>query len=99
MASGAGAERPTHGVVRIGQLPGQFLRHRTGEVWKDADDGSVLFKADATWRKLQGQGDGNGVSFEASNFPGSFLRHRGGLFFSEPLATQLDRDDATFHER
>ncbi|WP_374565537.1 family 43 glycosylhydrolase [Ideonella sp.] len=80
-------------------FPGHYLRHRNGEVWKDASDGSALFKADATWRKRPGQGDGAGVSFEASNFPGSFLRHRNGLFYSEALGTPLDRDDATFYER
>jgi len=80
-------------------FPGDYLRHRNGEVWKDRSDGSAGFKADATWRKRPGAADADGVSFEAWNAPGRFLRHRHGLFFSEPLASPLDRRDATFRER
>ena len=35
-------------------LPGQYLRHRAGEVWLDPDDGSQLFKEEATFLLAQG---------------------------------------------
>ncbi|MES2931957.1 MAG: family 43 glycosylhydrolase [Pseudomonadota bacterium] len=80
-------------------FPGTYLRHRNGEVWKDASDGSAGFRNDATWRKKQGVGNGDGVSFESVNFPGNYLRHRNSLFYSEPVSSTLDRNDATFWER
>jgi len=80
-------------------FPGQYLRHRNGEIWKDASDGSALFKADATWRKVQGVGNGDQVSFESYNFPGNYIRHRNYLLYSEPASSALDKADATFSER
>ncbi|MFE5512407.1 AbfB domain-containing protein [Streptomyces sp. NPDC056529] len=52
--------------------PGQYLRHREFRVYKEAGDGSALFKADATWCAVQGSG---GVRLSAANFPGQYLRH------------------------
>lgn len=52
--------------------PGQYLRHREFRVYKEAGDGSALFRADATWCAVQGSG---GVRLSASNFPGQYLRH------------------------
>lgn len=52
--------------------PGQFLRHRDFRVHRDANDNSALFKADATWCAVAGNG---GVRFTSANLPGSYLRH------------------------
>ncbi|MET9932553.1 MULTISPECIES: AbfB domain-containing protein [unclassified Streptomyces] len=52
--------------------PGQYLRHRDFRVYKEAGDGSALFRADATWCAVRGSG---GVRLSASNFPGQYLRH------------------------
>lgn len=52
--------------------PGEFLRHREFRVRRDADDNSALFKADATWCAVAGDG---GVRFTSANLPGSYLRH------------------------
>lgn len=51
---------------------GEFLRHREFRVRRDANDNSALFKADATWCAVVGNG---GVRFTSANLPGSYLRH------------------------
>ncbi|MFJ6700609.1 AbfB domain-containing protein [Streptomyces sp. NPDC091272] len=52
--------------------PGQYLRHRDFRVYKEAGDGSDLFKADATFCAVAGNG---GVRLSAYNFAGQYLRH------------------------
>lgn len=52
--------------------PGEFLRHRDFRVRRDANDGSALFKADATWCPVARSG---GVRLTSANLPGSYLRH------------------------
>ncbi|MEV1011383.1 AbfB domain-containing protein [Streptomyces sp. NPDC049881] len=54
--------------------PGQFLRHADSRVRLAADDGSDLFRQDATFCARRGV-NATGVTFEAINQPGSFLRH------------------------
>jgi hypothetical protein len=80
-------------------FPGQYLRHRNGEVWIDPYSDTNLYKADATWWKRPGLSDANLVSFESYNFPGQYLRHRDYLLYKEAITTDLDRRDATFLER
>lgn len=55
-------------------FPGHFLRHRDSRLRKDANDGSALFAADATFCPRAGRA-GGGTSLESANFPGAFLRH------------------------
>ncbi|XVV00287.1 AbfB domain-containing protein [Actinosynnema sp. CA-248983] len=43
-------------------------------VCNSPDDGSALFRADATFCARPGVG-GTGVTFESINLPGSYLRH------------------------
>ncbi|MES2933612.1 MAG: AbfB domain-containing protein [Pseudomonadota bacterium] len=81
-------------------FPGQFLRHRNGEIWKDASDGSTLFAGDATWKVRAGLNNPNQVSFESFNFAGNFIRHRDFLLYSEaitPASSAIDKGDATFN--
>ncbi|MGW4458106.1 AbfB domain-containing protein [Streptomyces albidoflavus] len=52
--------------------PGEYLRHRESRVRRDADDGTQLFKADATWCAVPGEG---GVRLSSLNMSGSYLRH------------------------
>ncbi|MFI5756274.1 AbfB domain-containing protein [Streptomyces sp. NPDC051569] len=52
--------------------PGEYLRHQNFRVRRDPNDGSAVFRADATWCAVAGSG---GVRFSASNFPESYLRH------------------------
>ncbi|MEW1901511.1 AbfB domain-containing protein [Streptomyces sp. NPDC086147] len=54
--------------------PGRFLRHADSRVRTAADDGSALFRQDATFCARPGVG-GTGVTFESLNVPGAYLRH------------------------
>ncbi|MFC9056639.1 AbfB domain-containing protein [Streptomyces sp. NPDC057074] len=54
--------------------PGRFLRHADSRVRTATDDGSALFRQDATFCARPGIG-GPGVTFESVNIPGSYLRH------------------------
>lgn len=77
-------------------FPNAYLRHRNGEIWLDAYDGSALFKSDATFYKRPGLANSNYVSFESFNFPGSYIRHRNSLLYSESGSGSLFNSDATF---
>lgn len=54
--------------------PGDYLRHRNYQLYRQHDDGSALFAADATFCPQAGR-SGQGTSFAAANFPDRFLRH------------------------
>ncbi|MET7509671.1 AbfB domain-containing protein [Streptomyces albidoflavus] len=54
--------------------PGRYLRHADSRVRTAEDDGSALFRADATFCARPGVG-ATGLTFESYNVPGSFLRH------------------------
>jgi len=77
-------------------FPNSYLRHRNGEVWLDANDGSTLFRQDATFNQRTGLANGGATSFESWNFPGRYLRHRNSLLYVESIFSDLDRQDATF---
>jgi hypothetical protein len=77
-------------------FPGHYLRHRNGQLWKDADDDSAIFKADATFYVRPGLADSSLVSFESYNFPDQYIRHRNYLLYSESVSSELDRSDVTF---
>ncbi|WP_425585142.1 AbfB domain-containing protein [Streptomyces vastus] len=57
---------------------GRYLRHYAFRIRLDNDDGSVLFQKDATFCPRSGSTPGS-VSLESYNYPGRYLRHRGGL--------------------
>jgi fructan beta-fructosidase len=65
-------------------FPGEYLRHRDGEIWKDPDDGTALFRADATWFRRPGLADVTLMSFESANYPGEFIAHHGNLLYRDP---------------
>ncbi|MCC8338993.1 AbfB domain-containing protein [Streptomyces sp. R1] len=50
------------------------MRHADSRVRTATDDGSALFRQDATFCARPGIG-GQGVTFESINIPGSYLRH------------------------
>ncbi|MFB8041121.1 AbfB domain-containing protein [Streptomyces hydrogenans] len=54
--------------------PGRYLRHADSRVRTATDDGTALFRQDATFCARPGIG-GTGVTFESLNIPGSYLRH------------------------
>jgi hypothetical protein len=53
---------------------GQYLRHSDYRVRRDANDGSALFKQDATFCPKPGL-SGTGITYESYNLRGSYLRH------------------------
>ncbi|MFD4669833.1 AbfB domain-containing protein [Lentzea sp. NPDC058450] len=55
-------------------FPGQFLRHSASRVRNSPNDGSALFRDDATFCARPGL-SGTGVTLESINKPGSYLRH------------------------
>jgi RNA polymerase sigma factor (sigma-70 family) len=74
------------------RLPdGQFLRHSSWRLRVFANDGSALFRGDATFCVRAGSVTGS-ISLESSNYPGWYLRHRG----NELWVDQAD-GSATFH--
>ena len=55
---------------------GLYLRHASWRVRLDPDQGTALFRSDATFCIKNGATAGT-VSLESSNYPGWFLHHRG----------------------
>jgi RNA polymerase sigma factor (sigma-70 family) len=55
---------------------GRYLRHLSWRVQLSQDEGTDLFRGDATFCVREGSVP-NSVSLESSNYPGAFLRHRG----------------------
>jgi hypothetical protein len=53
---------------------GSFLRHQNYQLYLQANDGSSLFAADATFCPQTGR-NGQGNSFPSSNFPDRLIRH------------------------
>lgn len=78
--------------------PGSYLRHRNGEIWLDANDGSAAFAADATWQLEPGLAASSLVSFESYNVTGEYIRQQDGLLYLTPVSTDADKADATFLE-
>jgi hypothetical protein len=77
----------------------EHLRHRHGRaVISQITDGSPLLdRQDATWIVRAGLADDAGVSFEASNLPGAFLRHQNGaVHLHHNDGTEQFAADATF---
>ncbi|WP_181772751.1 AbfB domain-containing protein [Amycolatopsis pittospori] len=52
--------------------PGQFLRHASSRIRKDANDGSAQFAGDATFCAREGAG---GTALESFNQRGAYIRH------------------------
>ena len=78
-------------------MPGHFMRHRDGEIFFDPDDGSDLFKQDATFFDVAGIRDPSMVSIRPYNYPNNFIRHKDGKLRFDPFdQTTLMAEDATF---
>jgi hypothetical protein len=83
--------------------PGHYLRHRNFRVRLDRDDGSALFKSDATFfrRAPLAGGSTRAVSLESSNLSRHYIRHQDyHLWLAPPDAgnQQTFPSDATFEE-
>jgi hypothetical protein len=55
-------------------FPGDFLRHQNFQLFRQPNDGSALFRSDATFCPQAGM-NGQGTSFASFNFPTRFIRH------------------------
>jgi beta-glucanase (GH16 family) len=77
-------------------FPTRYLRHRNSEAWLDTNDGSDLFRQDATFNQRPGLSSASSSSFESWNYPGRYLRHRGSLLYVEAVSGATALADATF---
>ncbi|MFJ4326775.1 AbfB domain-containing protein [Streptomyces tricolor] len=76
--------------------PGEYLRHRDFRVRREAGDASALYRADATWCPVRGDG---GIRLSAANFPGQYLRHIDAeLWLARSGGTHAWDDPRTFTE-
>jgi hypothetical protein len=60
--------------------PGQFLRHQNGRIKLAADDGSPLFKLDASFERVPGLA-GRESSLRSVNYPDAYIRHCSAKLF------------------
>ncbi|GAA1292489.1 family 43 glycosylhydrolase [Saccharothrix xinjiangensis] len=76
--------------------PGYYLRHRDYQLYVERDDGSSVFRGDASFTRRAGLADGTAVSFESQNFPGRYVRHNGTTLSVDAISDAVGRADATF---
>ncbi|MFI6148556.1 sigma-70 family RNA polymerase sigma factor [Streptomyces sp. NPDC051109] len=75
---------------------GRYLRHRDLRLQLSANDGSELFREDATFCPRPGAVAGS-VTLHAHNYPGSVLRHRdGGIWLDGSDGTRTFAGQASF---
>lgn len=75
---------------------GQYLRHSSWRLRTFADDGSALFRGDATFCPGPGATPGSMV-LQSSNYPGWFLHHRGSqLWVDQTNRTQQFLVESSF---
>jgi RNA polymerase sigma factor (sigma-70 family) len=104
-ADAAGRERATFEVipgladptcVSFRTQDGRYLRHASWRMRLGEDEGTELFRGDATFCVRVGSAP-DSVSFESFNYPGAFVRHRGTeLWLDRSDGSPGFRDDASF---
>jgi hypothetical protein len=80
-------------------VPGRYLRHYNYALRLDPNDGSAIFRADATFYRTAGLADATWNSFRSYNFPDRYVRHANNLLRIDPLSASSsvnDRQSATF---
>ncbi|MBB4948177.1 RNA polymerase sigma factor (sigma-70 family) [Kitasatospora gansuensis] len=78
---------------------GRYLRHRDLRLRLSTDDGSELFREDATFCPRPGA-VADSVTLRAHNYPGSVLRHRdGGIWLDGSDGTRAFAGQASFFVR
>ena len=76
--------------------PGRWLRHYSYRLRIDPNDGSALFKSDATFCVEPGL-TGTGFTFRSKNFPDRVIRHRNYELWIDPVTSGgTFAADATF---
>jgi RNA polymerase sigma factor (sigma-70 family) len=92
-----GLSSPT--CVSFRARDGRFLRHSSWRLRLSQDEGSELFRGDATFCVRAGSVP-DSVSLESANYPGWFLRRRGvELWVDRPDGTAGFRAGASFRPR
>ena len=79
-------------------FPGYYLVHDNFKIVLKKFDGSDDFRKCATFRKVSGLADKNLVSFQSINFPKRYIRHKIFYLHLDEIATDLEKEDATFIE-
>ncbi|MGG1517334.1 AbfB domain-containing protein [Paenibacillus oryzisoli] len=80
-------------------FPGRFLRVRSnGEVWLDQNDGTTVFKNDATFRRVAGLADAQKSSYQMWTDSTKYLRHANYLLYAQSGSGATFNGDATFTE-
>ena len=81
--------------------PQRYIRHTDFKCRLHKNDGSKLFKADASWIPRNGLADPLGISFVASNFDMYYLRHTDFKLrisnIKDTKDIELFKKDATFY--
>ena len=78
---------------------GRYLRHYMMRLRFSTDDGTVLFREDATFCIQPGSVDGS-VVLQSHNYPAHVLRRRdGGIYIEVPDGTQAFAEDSSFLRR
>ncbi|WP_247040667.1 AbfB domain-containing protein [Arthrobacter rhizosphaerae] len=77
-------------------MPGYFLRHWNYQFSLVQNDGSAIFKADATFLPVAGLAHNYLTSFRSHNYPDRYIRHSNYSLSLTTIANDLDRSDATF---
>jgi len=77
-------------------VPGQLLRHNAYRLMLAPDDGTDLFKSDATFCAEKGL-DGDGITLRSKNYPDRVVRQRDYQLWIDPVTTDAAfLSDATF---
>jgi RNA polymerase sigma factor (sigma-70 family) len=77
----------------------RYLRHSSWRLRLDPDQGTPLFRGDATFCIGDGATDGT-VMLEASNYPGWFVHHRGNqMWVDQTDGSQVFRTEASLRLR
>ena len=76
--------------------PGYYLRHQNYRIKLNRNDGSDLFRKDATFCLKRGLADSRYTSFESYNYPGFYIRHKNFLLYIEKGQGDLFNKDTTF---
>jgi Alpha-L-arabinofuranosidase B (ABFB) domain/Ricin-type beta-trefoil lectin domain/Ricin-type beta-trefoil lectin domain-like len=77
--------------------PGSYLRHAYFIGWLNNNDGSDLFKADATFCPTNGMDDPGAVTLQSLNYPDRVLRHAYFQMRLDPAASRGNIEaDASF---
>jgi hypothetical protein len=93
----AGLAKPSCSTFR--SPDGRYLRHASWRLRLNPDDGTKLFRADATFCVRPGATAGS-IALEASNYPGWFLHRRGSeLWVDQSDGSGVFRADSSFRIR